>query len=259
MAVEGYSNADWQAGTADEGSYSPTQLFTAEDEIKTSEGTYKNNQNVAVLTILALDSANQLVPWDPTDDISAVQATGSISLQNAAPAANDTVTINGVAITFVTSGATGAQVLRGADASAAATNLRTYINANPGSLHVTAGGSAGSVLLTATDPGDDGNAVTLAKSFATPANGTVSGATLTGGYDAADNLGLKSIPVGVAAADMNTTSGGLNAATWGPYYVSACFNPDLLVWPAGLASANYEAKKAALERARAPFRIKRLL
>lgn len=259
MAVEGYSNQDWQAGTADEGSYSPTQLFTDSDDIETSEGTYANNHNIAVLTIMALDANSQLVQWDPTDDISAVQATGSISLQNAAPAANDTVAINGVTITFVTSGATGPQVLRGADASAAAGNLRTYINANPGSLHVTAAGSAGTVLLTATDPGDDGNAVTLAKTFSVPANGTVSGATLSGGYDAADNLGIKSIPVGVAAADMNTTAGGLNAATWGPYYRKACFNPDLLVWPAGLASASYEAKKAALERARAPFRVKRLL
>lgn len=155
MPVEGYSNADWIAGgITPEGSYSPTQLFTAEDEIKTSAALYKTNQNIAVLTILAKDATGDLVQWDPTDEVAVV------------------------------------------------------------------GG--------ATDQTAPGPAAT---------------------------------PVGVAAADMNTTNsgGGYNADTYGPYYVSACFNPDLLVWPAGLASASYEEKMAALEQAGAPFRIKRLL
>ena len=155
MAVEGYSNEDWIAGGPIlEGSYSPTQLFTAEDEIKTSAALYKTGINFAVLTILAKDATGDLVQWDPT-------ATAAV---------------------------------------------------------------------------EDG---------------------------ALDQIGPapQSVPVGVAAADMNTTNtnGGYNADTYGPYYVSACFNPDLLVWPAGLASASYEAKLAALEQAGAPFRIKRLL
>jgi hypothetical protein len=153
MAVEGYSNEDWIAGgITDEASYTPTQLFTAEDEIKTSAGKYKTNQNIAVLTILAKDSTGDLVPWDPTNTDAVVG--GATSQTEAAPEA---------------------------------------------------------------------------------------------------------YPVGVAAADMNTTSGGYNADTYGPYYVSACFNPALLVWPAGLASASYELKMAALEKWGAPFRIKRLL
>lgn len=152
MAVEGYSNEDWIAGMTDEASYSPTQLFTAEDEIKTSAGKYKTNQNIAVLTILAKDSTGDLVPWDPTNTDAVVG--GATSQTEAAPEA---------------------------------------------------------------------------------------------------------YPVGVAAADMNTTSGGYNADTYGPYYVAACFNPDLLVWPAGLASASYELQMAALEKWGAPFRIKRLL
>lgn len=155
MAVEGYSNADWIAqGPTLEGSYSPTQLFTAEDDIKTSAALYKTGQNIAVLTILAKDATGDLVPWNP-----------------------------------------------------AAT------------------------------------------------------ADVTGGAVDQTEAGPEAKPVGVAAADMNTsnTGGGYNADTYGPYYVSACFNPDLLVWPAGLASASYEAKMAALEKAGAPFRIKRLL
>lgn len=143
MAVEGYSNADWRAsGMTPEGSYSPTQLFTAEDEIKTNAGKYKAGQIIAVLTILTVDANDLLVPWDPAN----------------------------------------------ADAAIAARR-----------------------------------------------------------------------PVGVAAADMNTgnTGGGYNADTYGPYYESACFNPDLLVWPAALNT--YEKRKQGLARAGAPFRVKRLL
>jgi hypothetical protein len=152
MAVEGYSNEDWIAGASAEGSYSPTQLFTAEDEIKTSAALYKTNQDIAVLTILAKDATGDLVVWDP---------------------------------------AAVADVVGGA--------------------------------LDQTEPG--------------PA----------------------AIPVGVAAADMDTTVTGYNADAWGPYYVSACFNPDLLVWPAANAADSYEEKMALLERFGAPFRIKRLL
>lgn len=155
MAVEGYSNEDWMAaGPTLEGSYSPTQLFTAEDDIKTSAALYKTGQNIAVLTILAKDDTGDLVPWDPAAVADVVG--GAVDQTEAGPASK---------------------------------------------------------------------------------------------------------PVGVAAADMNTSNanGGYNADTYGPYYVQACFNPDLLVWPAALAAASYEEKMAALEQAGAPFRIKRLL
>lgn len=152
---EGYSNADWLAqGNTLEGQYTPTQLFTAEDEIKTSAAKYKTNQTILVLTILAKDATGNLVPWDPT----AVADVVGGAVDQTAPAA-------------------------------------------------------------------------------------------------------ASVPVGVAAADMNTTNanGGYNADTYGPYYVAACFNPDLLVWPASLASATHDEQMAALEAAGAPFRIKPLL
>lgn len=153
MAVEGYSNEDWMAaGPTLEGTYSPTQLFTAEDDIKTAAGTYATDQDIAVLTILARNADDELVPWDPT--------------------------------------ATAAVVGGAADQTEA---------------------------------------------------------------------GPEAKPVGVAAADMDTTATGYNAAMMGPFYVQACFNPDLLVWPAGLASATHEEQAAALEKAGAPFRTKHLL
>lgn len=151
MAVEGYSNADWQAeGITDEGSYSPTQLFTAEDEIKTGSALVKTNQELAVLTIVARDSTGDLVQWDPT------------------------------ATAAVVGGATDQ-----------------------------------------TEPGPE------------------------------------AYPVGVLAADMDTTATGYNADTMAPYYIGGCFNPDLLVWPAGLTT--HAAQQAALEQWRAPFRTKHLL
>lgn len=150
---EGYSNSDWLAqGNTLEGQYTPTQLFTAEDEVKSAAALYKTNQNIAVLTILAKDATGDLVPWDPA---ATVAVTGGASSQTApAPQA---------------------------------------------------------------------------------------------------------YPVGVAAADMDTRASALNGDTYGPYYCGGCFNPELLVWPASLASASHDLQSAALERWGAPFRVKRLL
>ena len=65
--------------------------------------------------------------------------------------------------------------------------------------------------------------------------------------------------VGVAAVDVDTTATGYNGEATDEYYLSACFNPDLLVWPASLANAPFLERQAALEAARAPFRTKHLL
>lgn len=63
--VPGYENADWQAGMTDEGSSTPTQLFTAEDEIKTKPALFLTGQNLAFGTIVAYNAADKIVPWDP--------------------------------------------------------------------------------------------------------------------------------------------------------------------------------------------------
>ena len=56
-------------------------------------------------------------------------------------------------------------------------------------LGVSADVAGAVVTLTANAPGAAGNAVTLAKTFVTAANGTVSGATMTGGTDATETVG----------------------------------------------------------------------
>lgn len=150
--TQGYSNVDWQAGgLMTEGTFSPTQLFTAEDDIKTNAITYLTGQKIAVLTIVALNSAGKLIPWNPA----------------------------------------------------------------------------------------------------------AAGVTITGGAAGQTKPAADTIPVGISAADMDTSVTGTNADAIGPLWEGGCFNPALLVWPAGLTT--YAAQIAALKDAGAPFRIKRLL
>ena len=86
---------------------------------------------------------------------------GQISL-TANPAANDTLTVNGTAITFVASGATGPQVNIGASSTVTAANLVTYLNVNTSTLNVNSSSANGLVSIFSTTAG----LYTLAKSSA---------------------------------------------------------------------------------------------
>lgn len=114
-----------------------------------------------------------------------VKATGTFTF-SAAASANDTVLINGVTFTAVASGATGNQWNIGTTATQTATNLAAAINASVTALvqnYVTATSAAGVVTVTASDPGEMGNCMTIAKGTDVGAVDTVSGARLTGGSD----------------------------------------------------------------------------
>jgi hypothetical protein len=117
-----------------------------------------------------------------------VAATGTVIFSTAVPAAGDEVAINGQAIEFVAAAPVGMQVLIGATIGATAVNLANFVNDTSAILGVTASVAAATVTLTANDPGTDGNAITLAKTAATPANITVSGATMTGGTDMTETI-----------------------------------------------------------------------
>lgn len=68
----------------------------------------------------------------------------------------------------------------------------------------------------------------------------------------------QSQPVGVIATAINTSaSPGPAGDRHAEIYVGGCFNPDLLIWPAALDT--YLERAAALDKAGAPFRVKRLL
>jgi hypothetical protein len=115
--------------------------------------------------------------------VGGARASGTVTIATN-PAANSTIVINGVTITFVASGAVAAnsQVLIGATAAATATNLGAFLNetAIGGLGVVTATVATTVVTITYRWHGTDGNTVTLA---AGTSGATVSGATLTGGSE----------------------------------------------------------------------------
>jgi len=96
------------------------------------------------------------------------------------PANNDTVTIQGTAITFKTSGATGNQVNIAGTGAAMATAFAAFANASTdANLSLMSYLAVGSKVYVISDlTGTAGNAYTLAKSGTNP---TLSGATLAGG------------------------------------------------------------------------------
>jgi hypothetical protein len=112
-----------------------------------------------------------------------VVASGFI-LFAAQPAVGSTLTVNGTVFTFVASGATAVQINIGANLGATLTNIVTALNASvvPAVALATYAQTGGNTLTVTADAiGITGNAITLAASAAPASNGTVSGATLTGG------------------------------------------------------------------------------
>ncbi len=108
-----------------------------------------------------------------------VEASGTITFSgNPSPA--DTVTVNGVVITFVASGPTGNQVLIGGTSAITAVNLLAFLRASSSSNILQASYSISSLVVTArfNAVGVAGNSFTLAKSGT---NLAVSGAMLSGG------------------------------------------------------------------------------
>ena len=115
--------------------------------------------------------------------VATVAAKGSIVF-SAQPAVNSTITINGTAFTAVASGATGNQFNIGANLAATLTNIVTVLAASvvPAVQQATYTQTGGTTLvITRTALGPTGNTFTLAASTMPASNGTVSGATLSGG------------------------------------------------------------------------------
>ncbi|MEZ2410546.1 DUF3383 domain-containing protein [Bosea sp. RCC_152_1] len=108
-------------------------------------------------------------------------AFGSIAFAVGNAANNDVVTVNGTAVTFKTTGATGNQVNIGADNIATAAAFATFLNGSTDAGIAAANYFAlnGTIYVVYDIPGTVGNAFTLAKTGGT--NITLSGATLTGG------------------------------------------------------------------------------
>lgn len=133
-------------------------------------------------------SPENLALWFLGEVVSRIEAgtalaTGTVVFANSSPVEGDSVTINGVEITF--SATAGPNTISPIPATIgdAADALAEEINALSTVLGVTAESDNGTatVTLNATIAGTDGNAVTTTADFDTPANVTVSAATLEGG------------------------------------------------------------------------------
>lgn len=162
-----------------------------------SAQTNLNGVASVIQTAVAALVANSTVVWDATNNrfviksgttgatssisfLSDPTAFGSITIAAGNAANNDTVTVNGTAITFKTSNPAGNQVLIGADEAATAANLQAFLAASDdANLSLAAYSVVGAVVYpVAKISGTGGNAYTLAKSGT---NITVSGTNFTGG------------------------------------------------------------------------------
>jgi hypothetical protein len=125
------------------------------------------------------DTAPNITAATYTAPVAAQAATGSVTIGS--PADNDTVTIDGVTFTYVSSGANPAnRTFTTADDLVAAIQANSTTNA--ALTAVKDGTNPNKVDLTAKTPGAAGNNITLATSNATQF--TLSGAKLSGGADA---------------------------------------------------------------------------
>jgi hypothetical protein len=114
-------------------------------------------------------------------------ASGTITFSTGVPVNGDKVTIGGEDVVFVDANPVGMQVLIGGTLAEQASLLTNFLNDTP-SLGVKATNAAAVVTLRSIGAGTAGNAITLAKTAATAANITVSGATLTGGTDSTETI-----------------------------------------------------------------------
>lgn len=164
------------------------EVSTATHEVKVDQygetvvGEIIVGRNVTVKVPLAEVTLENLVAIMPGAQLSSngIKATGTITLSTAVPVAGDKVTVNGQAFTFKAAPVGAYEVAIGATFAICAASLSAAIDA---AGLVQASVAAGVITLTANDDGVDGNLITLTKTFATAANCTLSGATLTGGTD----------------------------------------------------------------------------
>lgn len=211
------------------GSFSPS-VWLMGGPFKTSAAPVLMGEVLVKYQAVGMNAAGKLVAWDPaalaqTGDL---YARGLISFTGQ-PAADETITLSGHAITWKASGATGAQVNIGGSATLSATALMTYINAHPDDVDMTAQ-QAGTILtVEAVAAGAVGNAVTMAKSNTYPA---ISGATLAGGADNTNVAAPESTLVGFMAQAVDATA----ADVTGPMFIAGTFNYSLAAWNGAVAT-----------------------
>jgi hypothetical protein len=153
-----------------------------------------------------LENLIRIMPGSTLVTAGGTKASGTVTFVTAAPVNGDKVTVNGVDFTFKTSPTAGNpnEMAIPASINAAATALAAAINASIDPLvsQVSAVAATAVVTITADNEGVTGNAVTLAKTFATGANCTVSGATLSGGVDPTQKKVVVTNSIGVSLLNL---------------------------------------------------------
>lgn len=240
-------------GLVQEGTFTPIQLWAGEPNGQTTQGTAeaghvfgeKNSRGeTSKFAVVTLSLGGLLIPWNPLADYAdaLTYASGTLTIANAVPAADDKFTINGVDIVFkVAADPDEFEVTIGGTITATMASLATFINDHRSEFDIDGGvtATANVGVVTVRSPGVAGNAVTLAKTFATGANGSVSGATLAGGTD--DVAGVIK-PYGILPHYLDTTAEGYNAAVDTPVFISGHPNFEALALPDGTTYA--EIKQA---------------
>lgn len=218
----------WQAITA--GAFNITIDGTARTVTGLNFSAASNLNGVASIVQAALASyatvvwtGSQFQVASKSSGIGAA-ASGTVTL-TANPAANDTLTINGTAVTFVAASPTGSQVLIGTNAAATAANLQAFLAASADSnLSQCSYATVGAVTtVTAVALGNTGNSITLAKSSTAI---TLSGATLAGGV-AASSVSYATSPG--AGTDISTMLGLTSAVASAPVNGIAAETPETAV------------------------------
>ena len=154
---------------------------------RAAQGAYYDRESSTGATQVPLDVRN-IGFWlhglfgDPTT--TTVKATGTLTFSGQ-PAANSTITLNGVAWTFVSGSPTGNQTQIGADIDATLTalaaNLNASANAEIAKCTYTADAANDQLDIEFDTAGVTGNTWTLAASISPAANAARSAATLLGG------------------------------------------------------------------------------
>lgn len=199
------------------------ELFAGDTpKIATDQGQAADAQAILQFQVLMHDAEGKYVPFTISDNYS----TGGYVV-GGQPTAADYITINGQAITFVSSAPAANEVLIGGTTSVTAQNIRNIINSDPEKYAVTAAGTGTTVTLTAIAEGT--GAVTTTENV-TSGSFTVAGATLTGGDTSADTPSNEAVAIAAQACAAATPGGFF------PVYTGGCFNHEALVWPAGLAT-----------------------